>query len=36
MLPKWYKDNNNGLSFYTNPVPLLNKYFERVNVDLEL
>ena len=32
ILPKWYKDNNNGLSFYTDPVPLLNKYFERNKV----
>ena len=33
ILPKWYKDNNNGLSFYTDPVKLLNKYFERNKVD---
>ena len=28
ILPKWHKDNINGLSFYTDPVPLLNKYFD--------
>ena len=33
ILPKWYNDNNNGLSFYTDPVPLLNKYFESDKVD---
>ena len=29
ILPRWRKDNTNGLSFYTDPVPLLNNYFER-------
>ena len=32
ILPKWYKDNNNGLSFYTDPVPLLNKYFNTIKI----
>ena len=32
IFPKWYKNKMNGLSFYTDPVPLLNKYFEKVKM----
>lgn len=31
IIPKWINHTKDGLSFYTDPVPLLNKYFDTKN-----